>query len=184
MATRFNELPPMEQLAIEQALYSKLGEQVDTKNPDSLRARMDEELIANYRAFVATGLSSKSSNVFVNGQEVGTYGVRIGKGVPEHTESRLATTNGAALEEYVNSDECAEERAEYMALVARNFAEWMLETYGVVCDGCEVVEETVPEQPPKVTGTTLRIDPEKVGEALRGHLPTTVAGLLGGDTDA
>jgi len=178
MAININELPPSERLAIEQALFNKLGEDVSTKNPDSLRYAADTDMIETYRA---TGY--KSRDVMVNGQKVGTHSVRVSKGKDAQTVKRLAVMDGHELEQFVQSDECAEERAEYIALMAQNFAEYMLETYGIVCDGCEVVTETIPAQPPTISGTTMRIDADKVVQALKGYLPTTFGGLLGGTQD-
>ena len=42
MKKSIRELPLIEQLAIEQAFFSRLGEDVSTKNPDSLRTVADE----------------------------------------------------------------------------------------------------------------------------------------------
>ena len=178
MAKSIRELPLMEQLAIEQALFSKLGEDVSTKNPDSLRSAIDGEIVGNYRA---TG--AKSYDVHVNGEKVGTYSVRVGKGAPAKTTKNMIVLDQMKLEQFATSDECAEERAEYIALMARNFAEWMLETYGIICDGCDVVENEIPAKPSTVLGTTLRIDSEKVSEAIHGYLPTTIAGFIGGSDD-
>lgn len=179
MEININELPPSERLAIEQALYNRLGEDVSTKNPDSLRYAADVDMVETYRN---TGY--KSRDVMVNGMKVGTHSVRVGKGKDARTTKRLAVLDAAQLVQFIQSDKCVEERAEYLELMAQNFAEFMLETYGIVCDGCEVVEETVPAQPPTISGTTMRIDADKVAEALKGYLPTTFGGLLGGGEDA
>jgi hypothetical protein len=172
---RITDLPPMERLAVEQALISRIGEDVSTKNSDSLRYAIDTDMINTY---YATGY--KSRDVMVNGQKVGTHSVRVSKGKDAQTMKHLSVMDGHELEQFVQSDECAEERAEYLALMAQNFAEWMLETYGIVCDGCEVVTETIHAQPPTVLGTTLRIDAEKVSAALNGYLDAPIAGLIGG----
>lgn len=168
------DLPLMEQLAIEQALFSRIGNDVSTENPESLRSYADSQLIGSY---YTTG--ARSYDQFVNGQKVGTYTVRVGRGTKEQKKTHLVVSKPDKLESYVNSPECSDEVAEYMVLMAQNFASWMLETYGIVCDGCEVWEETISAESPKVLGTTLRIDAEKVSEALAGYLPTTIAGLLG-----
>ena len=168
------DLPPEEQLYVKQAMFSIIANDVSTKDPDSLRSALDATLVENY---ATTGYKSKDAKV--NGQKVGTYSVRVGNGRPQRTESVLRVTDHAKLIDYVlYSDECADERKEYLELMAKNFAEYCVRTYGTVCDGCEMVEHVYPEQPPTVLGTTLRIDAEKVGEALRGYLPTAFAGLL------
>ena len=174
----FNDRPPIEQLAIKQALFKKLADDVDTKNPDSLRAQLDESVVNNYKS---TGY--KTMDVFVEGEKVGTYTARTSKGKPEEVRRSLVVIDGAKLEQYINSDECTEEVIQYAQLMADNFADFMLNTYGIVCDGCEVMDEVIPAQPPRVTGTTFRIDPDKVADALGSALPTTLAGLLKGSDD-
>ena len=185
MAKNLRELPLMEQLAIEQALFSRLGEDVNTKNPDSLRCVADEQILDNYRA-----MGAKSYDVHVNGEKVGTYSVRVGKGKEARTEKRLVVRDQMALEHFISENlnhAIYNEEASYMELyaiaMAQNFAEFVLNTYGELPDGCEVVEDTIPAQPPKVMGTTLRIDAEKVSAAIATYLPTTLAGFIGGDDE-
>ena len=187
MPTSIRDLPIMEQLAIEQALYSKLGEDVSTKNPDSLRGMADEEIVGNYRT-----MGAKSYDVHVNGNKVGTYSVRTSKEKPQEKKKRLIIKDPYALEKFIedNINQCikAEEMpyAElYAQAMAQNFAEYVLEVYGELPDGCEIVTDTIPAQPSHVLGTTLRVDADKVADAISGYLPTTIAGILGsGDADA
>jgi hypothetical protein len=178
MAKSIRELPVMEQLAIEQALFSRLGEDVSTKNPDSLRSACDQQVVDNYRA-----MGAKSYDVHVNGEKVGTYSVRVGKETPEKVSKRIAVRDRYAFDAYVK-EHATEEVFEYVHLMMDNFASFMLESYGVLCDGCEVVEDVTPAQPAKVQGTTLRIDADKVAAVINGYLPTTLAGFIGGDADA
>lgn len=173
---RFEELPPMERLAIEQALYSKLGEDVSTKNPDSLRSEADREVVENYRT-----MGAKSYDVHVNGQKVGTYSVRTSKERPQETKRRLVVSDPYALDAYAR--EHADEAMEYVHMMMDNFAVFMLETHGVLCDGCEMVEDTISARPSEVIGTTLRVDADKVADAIRGYLPTGIAHLLDGGDD-
>lgn len=49
---------------------------------------------------------------------------------------------------------------------------------GELPDGCRMVERS---EPARWLGTTLRVKPEKVAQALAGELPQAVAGLLGGE---
>lgn len=176
MPKSFNKLPLEEQLYVKQALYSRLAGDVSTKDPDSLRGQFDAALVETY---ANTGYKSKDA--MIDGQKVGTYSVHVGKGKPQEVVSELRVTDHGRLIDYVlYSDECADERKEYLELMAKNFAEFCVHTYGTVCDGCEMVERVIPEQPPKVLGTTLRIDAEKVGKALGGYLPTSIAGMLEG----
>lgn len=178
MPTSIRDLPPMEQLAIEQALFNNLGEDVSTKNPDSLRCMADAEIVGNYRA-----MGAKSYDVHVNGSKVGTYSVRTSKEKPQEKKKRLVIKDPYAFDAYVK-EQAEDEVFEYVHLMMDNFASFMLESYGVICDGCEVVEETIPAQPSKVIGTTLHIDADKVADAISGYLPTTLAGILGDGEDA
>ena len=178
-----DELPPMERLAIEQALYSKLGEDVSTKNPDSLRAQMDEAFISSYRASVATGLSNKSNNVFVNGEKVGTYSIRENKGKDAQTVQRFEVADDAALDAWVRGEDAQPFWDGYITSHRSQFAQWYFETMGELPEGCEMAERTIPAQPTTIGGTTLRIEADKVAQALKGYLPTTFGGLLGGGAD-
>lgn len=180
---RITDLPPMERLAVEQALLSRIGEDVSTKNPDSLRHMMDEAFISSYRASVATGLSNKSNNVFVNGEKVGTYSIRENKGKDAQTVQRFQVTDDAALDAWVRGDDAQSFWDGYITSHRAEFARWYFETMGELPEGCEMVTETIPAQPTSIDGTTLRIDAEKVAKAINGYLPTGVAYLLGGDSD-
>ena len=186
MPTSIRDLPLMEQLAIEQAVFNRLGSDVSTKNPDSLRGMADEEIVGNYRA-----MGAKSYDVHVNGSKVGTYSVRTSKEKPQEKKKRLVIKDPYALNKFIedNINECV--RADgipyavlYAQDMAQNFAEYVLEVYGELPDGCEIVTDTIPAQPSQVIGTTLRVDADKVADAINGYLPTTIAGILGGGTDA
>lgn len=178
MSRSFEELSVVERLAFEQAVFKVVAENVSAKNPDSLRSYADEEIVGNYRA---TG--AKSYDVRVNGEKVGTYSVRVSKGRPEQVENRLAVRDPYAFDRYVR-ESATDEAMEYIHLMQDNFAAFLLNTYGVVPDGCEMVEERTPAQPSQVTGTTLRIDERRVFKAFGNELPTAMAGLLGGGEDA
>jgi len=171
------DLPPMERLAVEQALLSRIGEDVSTKNPDSLRHMMDEDMVATY-----LGTGYKSRDVMVNGQKVGTHSIRMGGGKKAKKTKRLVVRDQHALENFIVKNEESYAEA-YANALSRNFAEFVLRTFGELPDGCEVIEETIPEVQPSVQGTTLRIDSEKVAKAIKGYLPTGVAYMLGGDED-
>ena len=71
---KFQELPAMQRLAIAQALYKKIAEMVSTKEPESLRSEVDEQVKGFY---AATG--GKSYDVNLNGKQVGTMTVNVAK---------------------------------------------------------------------------------------------------------
>ena len=168
----------MEQLAIEQALYNRLGADVSTKDPDSLRGMADEQVVANYRA-----MGAKSYDVNVNGARVGTYSVRMSRGKDAQTVRHFEVTDDAALDAWVRGDDAQQFWDGYITSHRSEFARWYFESMGELPDGCEMVAETIPAQPSQVIGTTLRVDADKVSAAIAGYLPTTIAGILGGGTD-
>ena len=77
MQRDFNDV---ERLAVAQTFFKLAGELVDTKNPDSLRSAVDRGYKELYER---TG--SKSFDVMLDGQQVGTYSIRFSKPKPEET---------------------------------------------------------------------------------------------------
>ena len=120
----------------------------------------------------------------------GTHSIRMGGGKKAKKTKHLVVRDQHALENFIakNITESVENDEEsyveaYANALSRNFAEFVLRTFGELPDGCEVIEETIPEVQPSIQGTTLRIDAEKVAKAIKGYLPTGVAYMLGGDED-
>lgn len=159
-------------LAIAQAVYKAVADEVSTKNPDGLRGRMDSQVINDY---METGV--KSRDLLINGEKVGTYSVKVSKAKPGVVTKQLAVNDPAhvALWAFENQDELRE----FVERNAGAFADYCFENYGEVPDGCEIVTTKSDPVPPQPTGTTLRVDPDKVGHAMAGQLPQAVAGLLG-----
>lgn len=170
----FEDLAPMEQLAIKQAVFSAIGEEVSTKNPDSLRSMLDATLLDTYRA---TG--AKSYDVNVNGSKVGTYTVKVGK---ERTEPMFTVYDSSEFAQWLASDEGTYYAIQFAASNGDRFLKYALDEDGTVPDGVGVEMVTVP---PAVSGTTLRVDSKKVAKAIsNGYLPTPISRLLGGGGDA
>lgn len=162
------DFSPMEQLAIAQGLYKQIAGAVSTKDPDSLRASIDRQVIRDY---LDSGI--KSRDLRVNGEKVGTYSVRIAK---PKTERVMRETDHEAFVKW------AGENPELCTLFALNqaqkLAQFALETAGELPDGFAFEEVTTPET---VSGTTLKVDVQKVAQAIGNALPSAVAGLLGGE---
>lgn len=156
-------LSPRENLYVAQALYKAMGEYVSTKG-DSLRAECDAELLSMYESEGIKSLDAK-----VAGKKVGTYSVTVAK---EKTTTGLRTTDLDALTEWATGHGFIRTEPDYKRIEA-----YFAET-GEVPEGCEAYTETVPEH---AKGTVLRIDPQKVAEALGASLPSTVAGMLTGE---
>ena len=152
-------LSDQEKLALAQAFYKAAGELVSTKNPDGLRAAVDEKYVQMY---MDTG--AKSFDVKLNGSKVGTYSIKVKKA---ESGARLSVEDQPALLEWAIENGCA---TVDMKKVEQLFAET-----GEVPDGCRVLTY---ERPERVDGTTLRIETEKVAEALGARLPEAMQQLL------
>lgn len=169
------QLTDAERLYVAQAVFKRVSEAVSTKDAGSLRSRCDEEM---RRVYDETGFRSADAKLF--GEKVGTYSVRLSKPVPASTETRLVVEDPEAVLAWAR-DEATDERAEWERETAGEFAEWCLARYGEVPDGCRAEEAVHEAEPARVTGTTLKVDPERVAEVMRERMPgATVAGLLGG----
>jgi len=175
MSKSFSDYTPMEQLAIKQALFKVLAADVDTKDPDSLRGYVSADIIGRYEQ---TG--AKSYDLRIGGMKVGTMSVTVSKETDERTERRFEVTDDAKLDAWVRGDDAQQFWDAYITSHRAEFARWYFECMGELPDGCEMVEETIPAQPERVKGTTMRVDPKKVAKALGSELPGAVAGLLGG----
>ena len=167
---KFQELPAMQRLAIAQALYKKIAEMVSTKEPESLRSEVDEQVKGFY---AATG--GKSYDIDINGKQVGTMTVNVAK---ESTSTVFDLADDTAFTRWLfDTDDGREACARYAYEHAEAFTKWLASDTGEIPDGVEVREVTVPKH---IKNTTLRVDPGKVASALGNTLSPVVAGLLGG----
>lgn len=165
----------IERLAFAQALYSKLGEIVSTKDPDSLRAAVDEFYKDLYET---TG--AKSFEVSIDGQKVGTYSVRVSKPKPAETKERLLIEDYGTFSVWMEN----EVNADLLQLFAKSrideFADWLFTETGEIPYGCFVEQTVSLAQPARYSGGTLKVDPLSVLDAMQGKLGTAVKGILGG----
>jgi len=175
MSKSIRDYTPMEQLAIKQALYKTLAADVDTKNPDSLRGYVSADIISRY---MLTG--AKSYDLRVDGMKVGTMSVTVSKEADERHERRFRVANDSALDAWVRGEDAQQYWDAFVTSHRDVFAKWYFECMGELPDGCEMADVTIPAKSSQVTGTALRVKPEKVREALGANLPTAVAGLLEG----
>lgn len=160
-----NELTTSEKLTIAQALYKSVADVVSTKNPDSLRAEVDAEIIDAYNR---DGI--KSRDLRLNGEKVGTYSVRVKKAF---TKERPVLTDMSAFKAWLEDNQ---EYAVGYALSQPDFVDWVIRQ-GELPSGYDL--ETI-EFPEVAAGTTLKVDVQKVADAMGNELPSAVAGLLGG----
>lgn len=173
---RFDELNDMEQLVVLQSLYNAIGERVSTKNPDSLRAQIDQEY---RRLYEQTG--SKSFDVKLGGDVVGTYSIRFSKEKPSEERKVFEVIDTLGLAEWLDKVD-QETITHYVALNLERFAEFYFNETGELPDGCDMVPVVTPAVEKSYIGGLLKVDAESVAGAIQTALPN-IAGLIAGDTD-
>lgn len=164
----------IERLVISQALLKTVTKYTSTKDPNSLRARADADMLANYER-----MGMKSVDLRVNGEKVGTYSVKVSKPTGAAKTSRVVVDDSEAAYRWAMTAATDEYEDWCIANIDR-FCEYALSEFGEVADGAHVVTEETDAQPERATGTVLKVDPPKVAHALGVQLPYAVAGLLTG----
>lgn len=164
----------IERLAVAQAMYKAVAGMVSTRDPDSLRARADADMLENYER-----MGMKSVDLRVNGEKVGTYSVKVSKPTGAAKTSRVVVDDSEAAYRWAMTAATDEYEDWCIANIDR-FCEYALSEFGEVADGAHVVTEETAAQPERATGTVLKVDPPKVAHALGVQLPYAVAGLLSG----
>ena len=168
------DLNDVERLAVAQTFYKLTAELVDTKNPDSLRGAVDRGYKELYER---TG--SKSFDVMLDGQQVGTYSIKFSKPKPEETRQVFEVNDYEKLARWFDGLD-AGTIADFAADNLAQFAEWALNKTGELADGCELAQVTTPATEKRYLGGTLKVDTESVMDAMGELLPPGIAGLLGG----
>lgn len=199
------QLTDRERLTLAQAAQNVIGKIVSTKDPDSLRSKVDDEMLALYEDTGAKSFDLKLCNM-----KVGTYSVRVSKPIhridlvvnDREKLSRWCADNGLAETETtyeIDLDgvtlDVVQETAFNMLLdtgiirkrevvhmtdfVLHDVKQYFANT-DEVPDGCKTVAVDEQERP---LGTTLKVDPLLVAKAMGEDLPGAVVGLLaeGGD---
>lgn len=159
-------------MALAQALYKTIKEQVGTGDETNLRGRFDALMADRFEQARKLGLAPKSFDVEIDGEKVGTYSITLAEPTPARTEMRLVTENRAELLAWAVEHGYATVDAK---AVERHFAET-----GEVPDGCVAVPVEVPASKGGVKRTALRIEPEKVAYSLGASIGDSVAWLLEG----
>lgn len=171
------ELGNAEQLAVCQALYKVLGKIVDTKNPDSLRGKMDAHW---KRAYEATG--SKSFDIRIGDDVIGTYSIKFSKEEPKQTRYQMEVRDYVKLAQWY-SEVPEEYIRQYLSRDLQPFAEYYFHETGEIPDGCVMDEIVILAKPKQYAGGVLRVNPDMVRKALGNELPAGVMGLLGDGND-
>lgn len=167
------DVDAIKHLALAQALYKVIAEQVSTKVPDNLRSRVDAIMRDRYEQAKKLGIAPRSFDIEADGQKVGTYSISTTEARPEQTHAELAVDDAKALMAWALENGCVNVN---MAKIIAHF-----ESTGELPDGCSVVQRTIPAvQGGQISRTSLRIDPQKVSDALGAELGAMTQYLLGG----
>ena len=168
------KLNDIERLALAQALYKSSAALVSTKDPTSLRARVDRGFKELYDV---TG--SRTFDVKLRGQNVGTYSIKFSKPKPQEDRLVFKVSDYEQLARWFGSmpdDEMREFVAQHLAA----FAEWVCNDTGELADGCELSSIRTFGGSGQYIGGTLKIDNAAVAEAMRGELPQSGIMLIEG----
>ena len=158
----------VEKLAIATVLQKQLKENLDQRNPDSLRYRCDQALLEMYEE---DGVDRKQ--IKVNGEKVGTQSLTFTKpkdGIEPYIENYEAFTRWLQTE-------AGYETLRHAVNTKPDLFSDYLEKTGEVGDGVSMREV---HEPSRVKGTTVRVDLSKVVEAFGKELPNAIVGLLEG----
>lgn len=172
------ELTIDERLVMAASMQKVLDHITDRNDPDSERAQLDAELLADY----AAGRADRRP-IRANGQKVAALCIRT---TPAHTEGKLYKEDAAellawcfapgedgrpnawaALEAFLSVPKCCE-------TFLRFLADQTLLT-GEVPAGCSYALEDCPE---KVTTMLTGLKPEAVAQAFGAELPSAVAAMM------
>ena len=169
------ELTGIQRLAVAEAMGKAIK---DVTNPrggahgaPTLRTECDDALRAD---FEQDGTDRR--RIVINGTEVGTLSARLSK--PE-SGTRVVIDDERAFVRWIIAGDGGEDAIWRLihdhktrdAIISAATAD------GELPDGCRVESY---DKPSTWLGTTLRVDPKKVGAALGAELPSAVVGLLGG----
>lgn len=163
------ELNDMQRLAVAAALEKQVKKVTDARAVDSLRAKADDGLRAMYET---TGCDRV--RIQIGGEEVGTMSLSFSK--PKRCVEMRVDDSRLLYDWAVSTDEGHDALMLAMCDVKVQDAIMKAATdYGFLPDGCRMAEV---DEPARIKGTVLRVQPEKVARSLAGGLPQVVAGLL------
>ena len=171
-----------EKLAIAQAIYKAVADQVATKDPYNLRGECDEYMRQRYEE---SG-EKLTKRIVINGCEVGTLFTNESKPVASSVETTIVVEDIDALGEWATShvaDEFDRFLDEIKDETMERFARWYAARTGELPEGCTLETVVIPARPRSYCGTVLKVDERAVANALEGQLPAYVANLLEGETE-
>lgn len=152
-----------DEILLAQAMYKALGNIVSTKSENSLRAQDDKDLIELYETTGAKTFDRK-----VNGVKVGTSTIKI---QPAKDVCDLTITDKKIFDKWLLDTGIGKTQ---VVFDEKNLYDYIAET-GEEPQGAKIHLNTIPQH---VSGTVLKIDTEKVFDAMADVLPQNVAALL------
>ena len=170
------ELNDLQRLAVAEAMGKAIKGVTNPRGgahgAPTLRTECDDALRQMYEE---EGVDRK--RIIINGQEVGTLSARLSK---SESGTRVVVSDGGELLYWLrNSDGGRDALGRLLADPKTRQAIVDAATAdGELPDGCRVESY---DKPASWLGTTLRVDPKKVGAALGAELPSAIVGLLGGE---
>ena len=168
------EAETVRRMALAQALYKTIKDEVATGKAHNLRGEFDAIMRERYEQARRLGVAPKSFDVAVDGEKVGSFSITVDEGEPARDEVRLRVCDPDAFELWAGANGFLRTSVD-MAAVEAYFAE-----EGDVPDGCEAEVVHVPERRGGgIKRTSLRVDPEKVSYAMGASLGESVRWLLG-----
>lgn len=150
----------LEYLAKCQAEYQRLASVVSTTEPDSLRRALDD--VARLR-YEQDGI--KSYEVKIGGQKVGTYTVRASKEEPEREETEFTIGDPEEALRWLMEDRDDIYYKRLCDAAVKIAIDCMRET-GELIDSTYVHTKRIPATPSMFKNMVLKIDREKVENAL------------------
>lgn len=165
------EITQLQKLAVAEALIKACKAMTNphggAHGAPNLRTDADDALRADYER---EGIDRK--RISVNGKEVGTLSARIGKPVDETVPEIYDMKQ---FVEWLRTSDGGLDALWRMASTIPGEVLKAATADGELPDGCRMARRV---EPAKWLGTTLRVSPQKVAEAMGGELPEAVAGLI------
>lgn len=163
----------LERLGILAALQKRVNERVD-----ELRAAQAEELRTEFED-PARGTTTRT--IRVKGEKVGTLSVVATKPRDKRTYYELSVVSPEMTLKWMEVPEIVAAWLTDQPQALKDYADWHLMTTGEMPPGCAYVETVeLGDKGGRFKHTTLRVDADKVEEALADQLPAVAAIALGG----
>ena len=152
-----------DEIILAQALFNALGKMVSTKSTYNMRFDDDQNLLELYES---TG--AKTFDRRINGVKVGTSTIKV---EPEKSKFMLNVVDQDAFEKWLLETGMGRQEIVYNEQEIFDY----FTCTGEEPAGARIGQCIIPEH---VTGTTLRIDTQKVFDVMEEKLPQNVMALL------